>query len=411
MPTPTRCRGSRSRGRRWSISRVLAARRRSPCRSALADIAPPAPGREALWVPWLFVLSIGPVFFAVSAQAPLMQRWFAAAPAAGDPVPALRRLEPRQLRRPARLSAARRAAAAARASKARAGPRAMCCSSCWSRPRRWPGAAPRRRRRRGRREQRCGARHAPDPAVARAFGGPVGPDAVDDHVPHHRHLRDAAAVGHPARRSTCCRSRSPSPRAAASPRTLVLLAPLVLCAAGAVTMIAGRTPEPAGRRGQPGHAVRRRRRAPFAPLRDAAGTRAPDPVLLVMSAGGALGGLFTALVAPLVFDWTWEHPLLILAAAALLPLGAVVRPARALVRQPADLRLALALLLLSRCSCGAIWLRRRVPSPIRPGACARRSSPSRCWSRWRSCWRRGDGRSSSPASSCSRRSAGWRSCR
>ena len=31
----------------------------------------------------------------------------------------------------------------------------------------------------------------------------------------------------------------------------------------------------------------------------------------VMSAGGALGGLFTALVAPLVFDWTWEHPLLI----------------------------------------------------------------------------------------------------
>jgi len=35
-----------------------------------------------------------------------------------------------------------------------------------------------------------------------------------------------------------------------------------------------------------------------------------------------LGGLFTALIAPLVFDWTWEHPLLILAAAALLPLGA-----------------------------------------------------------------------------------------
>jgi hypothetical protein len=43
---------------------------------------------------------------------------------------------------------------------------------------------------------------------------------------------------------------------------------------------------------------------------------------LVMAAGGALGGLFTALVAPLVFDWTWEHPLLLLAAAALVPLGA-----------------------------------------------------------------------------------------
>lgn len=40
----------------------------------------------------------------------------------------------------------------------------------------------------------------------------------------------------------------------------------------------------------------------------------------VMSLGGALGGAFTALVAPLVFSWTWEHPLLLLAAAMLIPL-------------------------------------------------------------------------------------------
>jgi SAM-dependent methyltransferase len=39
----------------------------------------------------------------------------------------------------------------------------------------------------------------------------------------------------------------------------------------------------------------------------------------VMSVGGALGGVFTALLAPLLFDWAWEHPLLIVAAAALLP--------------------------------------------------------------------------------------------
>ena len=39
---------------------------------------------------------------------------------------------------------------------------------------------------------------------------------------------------------------------------------------------------------------------------------------LVMSAGGVLGGLFTALIAPLVFDWVWEHPLLVLASALLL---------------------------------------------------------------------------------------------
>ena len=41
---------------------------------ALPGIAPPAPGREAFWVPWLLLLTIGPLFFVVSAQAPLMQR-------------------------------------------------------------------------------------------------------------------------------------------------------------------------------------------------------------------------------------------------------------------------------------------------------------------------------------------------
>ena len=40
---------------------------------------------------------------------------------------------------------------------------------------------------------------------------------------------------------------------------------------------------------------------------------------LCMSIGGALGGVFAALVAPLIFDWTYEHPLLILAAGALVP--------------------------------------------------------------------------------------------
>jgi hypothetical protein len=50
----------------------------------------------------------------------------------------------------------------------------------------------------------------------------------------------------------------------------------------------------------------------------------PAPIYLTgfylcMSIGGALGGLFAALIAPLVFDWTYEHPLLILAAAALVP--------------------------------------------------------------------------------------------
>ncbi len=39
-----------------------------------------------LWVPWLLLVSIGPVFFAISAQAPLLQRWYAVS-GCGDPYP------------------------------------------------------------------------------------------------------------------------------------------------------------------------------------------------------------------------------------------------------------------------------------------------------------------------------------
>ncbi|MEC3910727.1 fused MFS/spermidine synthase [Sphingobium sp. CR2-8] len=40
---------------------------------------------------------------------------------------------------------------------------------------------------------------------------------------------------------------------------------------------------------------------------------------LLMSVGGMLGGLFCALIAPLIFDWTYEYPILLAAAALLLP--------------------------------------------------------------------------------------------
>ena len=50
----------------------------------------------------------------------------------------------------------------------------------------------------------------------------------------------------------------------------------------------------------------------------------PDPVhltrfYLVMSVGGMIGGLFCALIAPLIFDWTYEYPILLVAALLLLP--------------------------------------------------------------------------------------------
>ncbi len=51
--------------------------------------------------------------------------------------------------------------------------------------------------------------------------------------------------------------------------------------------------------------------------------RRPDPAqlttfYLAMSVGGVLGGLFCAIAAPLMFDWAYEHPILILLGAALL---------------------------------------------------------------------------------------------
>ncbi len=48
-----------------------------------ADLPPDA--QPAVWVPWLLLGSIGPLFFAVSAQAPLIQRWFSLASGGRDP--------------------------------------------------------------------------------------------------------------------------------------------------------------------------------------------------------------------------------------------------------------------------------------------------------------------------------------
>ncbi|MBL7507894.1 hypothetical protein INQ20_26655, partial [Escherichia coli] len=44
---------------------------------------------------------------------------------------------------------------------------------------------------------------------------------------------------------------------------------------------------------------------------------APDRLTgfyLAMSVGGVLGGVFAGLIAPILFDWTYEYPLLVLAA-------------------------------------------------------------------------------------------------
>jgi SAM-dependent methyltransferase len=52
----------------------------------LMSTIPPPDANPFLWVPWLLFVSIGPLFFVVSAQAPLLQRWFAIE-GGGDPYP------------------------------------------------------------------------------------------------------------------------------------------------------------------------------------------------------------------------------------------------------------------------------------------------------------------------------------
>jgi SAM-dependent methyltransferase len=67
---------------------------------------------------------------------------------------------------------------------------------------------------------------------------------------------------------------------------------------------------------------------------------------LTMSFGGALGGVFAGLIAPVIFDWTWEFPILILAAGALVPLTFTLRATETLWRGDAT-RARIALLAIA----------------------------------------------------------------
>ena len=119
---------------------------------------------------------------------------------------ALCRLQPRQLLRADRLSAARRAAVPARHAKPGCGASATAASRCSS-----PGARSAcRTRRRSHRAKPRPRRRAPDRShLDPARGDPVRADALDHPAHHHRHHGDAAVVGASARRSICSASRSP----------------------------------------------------------------------------------------------------------------------------------------------------------------------------------------------------------
>lgn len=283
---------------------------------ALADIPPLRSGWEPVWVPLLFLATIGPVFFAVSAQAPLLQRWYGADPAAGDPYwlyaasnlgsfagliayPLL--LEPN-------FSLAQQSIGWS------IGYAALVIMMAIAALTRWQAAqAPVERP--SQRAEPIGARR-----IARWLALAAVPSGLMLSTTTHL-TTDIVAM----------------PLLWVIPLGLYLLsfvfafnershlaqacsrvAPLTLVLAGGYAMAS---------RGTDGVTVAGATILMLLIVATALHRRLyldrPDPsrltlFYLVMSAGGALGGLFTALIAPVVFDWVWEHSLLVLAAAALL---------------------------------------------------------------------------------------------
>ena len=313
---------------------------------ALAQVASPAPGWEAIWVPWLLLLTVGPVFFLIAAQAPLMQRWFAADSRAGQPwalyaasnlgsfaglvayplvVEPLLALHGQSLvwamgygllillvaacawSRRKTVDAARPSAPLLRASEV----------TSWRRKLHWLALA------------------AIPSGLMLSTTTHLTTDIFASPllwvIPLGLYLL-SFVVAFADRRALA--------------GVLTFVAPVVLLFTGSYAMLADGSGALllAGGSCVLLFVVSVALHARLYDLRPDAGHL--TGFYLIMSAGGALGGLFTALVAPLVFDWSWEHPLLILGAALLVPLDEILRWRRMEGLDQRLARIALVLLLL-----------------------------------------------------------------
>ncbi len=314
---------------------------------ALAKLAPAAPGNEVWWVPLLLALSVGPVFFAVSAQAPLMQRWYAAHAGAGQPwalyaasnlgsfggliaYPVL--VEPwLALRQQAWLWSAGYLLLLVLI--------ALCARARWS---------------------------------MREHGGMMIPAVPDSPlIPRRRAALWVllAAVPSGLMLSTTTHLTTDifaMPLLWVMPLGVYLLSftvafadwrgPALIISALAwagILSVGGMAMVSYGWMGLVPlvcsvvllFLLCTALHARLYDLRP--GADQLTAYYLAMSAGGALGGVFTALIAPAAFDWVWEYPLLILAAAALLPRGALPDWRHGAGLDPALRRAALAGLVLA----------------------------------------------------------------
>lgn len=289
----------------------------------LADLSGFGAGLEVFWVPALLFASVGPVFFLISAQAPLIQRWYSADPAAGDPyglyaasnIGSFAGLLSYPLLIEPLLPLAQQSLIWS------IGYGAMLLLLLFVAAARWRAAGP---------DEVSVAAAAPAADLAPIGWRRMGLWLVLAAVPSGLMLSTTTHLTTdifampllwviPLGLYLLSFSVAFAERRAPA-RLITGLAPVVVLLAGGTAMMS-----------QPGESLwlLLASVALLFVVAVALHTRMydlrPDPsrltlFYLVMSAGGALGGMFTALFAPLLFDWVWEHPLLVLAAAALIPL-------------------------------------------------------------------------------------------
>ena len=285
----------------------------------LVDMNPPADGSPIFWVPWLLVASIGPLFFVVAAQAPLMQRWYAISGNKGEPYA---------------LYAASNVGSFAGllAYPLLVEPFTALHSQKWL----WSGIYLLLMALVG----LCALK------IWRVSGSLFArsePVEKAEHIGWRRRLYWIALAAVPSGLMLSTTSHLTTdlmamPLLWVIPLAIYLLsfsvafadnqrpaywisrfAPLVMVVAGSFIFLQGSKGAINGLAASLGLLFT----VAVALHNEMYRTRpAPSQLTgfyLMMSVGGVVGGLFCAIIAPLLFNWTWEHPLLILAAALLLP--------------------------------------------------------------------------------------------